>query len=189
VTLGVGRREPREVAERQNGDPAFLQRVADVVLGVSVYPYTSMELMAVADLCVHFQSAAVLEAAFAGVPSLSVGISQEHRKGYPTYAEFYGAQPDTLQNFPGVVWSATPAEAIARLDGPPWPISGWTPSDAGPTSRDSWGSTTRGRATARWTSSSAAAASLAGRGSGPGPVAASIPSMWEPRSNTEEGHP
>jgi len=51
------------------------------------------------------------------VSSLSVRISQEHLKGYPTYAEFYGAQPDTLQNFPGVVWSATPAEAIARLDG------------------------------------------------------------------------
>jgi hypothetical protein len=66
---------------------------------------------------VHFQSAGVLEAAFAGVPSLSVHVSQEHLKGYPTYAEFYGAQPDTLQNFAGVVWSATPAEAVTRLDG------------------------------------------------------------------------
>jgi hypothetical protein len=59
----------------------------------------------------------VLEAVFAGVPSLSVHVSQEHLKSYPTYAEFYGAQPDTLQNFAGVVWSATPAEAITRLDG------------------------------------------------------------------------
>lgn len=105
-------------SREKNGDPAFLRRVADAfVFDESVYPYTSMELMAVADLCVHFQSAGVLEAVFAGVPSLSVHVSQEHLKSYPTYAEFYGAQPDTLQNFAGVVWSATPAEAITRLDG------------------------------------------------------------------------
>jgi len=103
-------------SREKNDDPGFLRRVADAfVFDESVYPYTSMELMAVADLCVHFQSAGVLEAAFAGVPSLSVHVSQEHLKGYPTYAEFYGAQPDTLQNFAGVVWSATPAEAIAHL--------------------------------------------------------------------------
>jgi hypothetical protein len=105
-------------SREKNGDPAFLRRVADAfVFDESVYPYTSMELMAVADLCVHFQSAGVLEAVFAGVPSLSVHVSQEHLKSYPTYAEFYGAQPDTLQNFAGVVWSATPVEAITRLDG------------------------------------------------------------------------
>jgi hypothetical protein len=105
-------------SREKNDDPAFLRRRADAfVFDESVYPYTSMELMAVADLCVHFQSAGVLEAAFAGVPSVSVQISQEHLKGYATYAEFYGAEPDTLQNFAGVVWSATPGETIARLDG------------------------------------------------------------------------
>jgi hypothetical protein len=103
-------------SREKNGDPPFLPRVADVfVLDEAVYPYTSMELMAVADLCVHFQSAGVLEAAFAGVPSLSVRISQEHLRGYPTYTEFYQAAPESLQNFPGVVWSATPDEAIGRL--------------------------------------------------------------------------
>jgi hypothetical protein len=105
-------------SREKNDDPAFLRRVADAfVFDDAVYPYTSMELMAVADLCVHFQSAGVLEAAFAGVPSVSVRISQAHLKAYPTYAEFYGAEPDTLQNFAGVVWSATPGETIARLDG------------------------------------------------------------------------
>src|SRR5262249_7178225 len=95
----------------------FLRRVADAfVSDESVYPYTSMELMAVADLCVHFQSAGVLEAAFAGVPSISVRISQEHLRAYPTYTEFYGAQSDTRQNSSGVVWSATPREVIARFD-------------------------------------------------------------------------
>jgi hypothetical protein len=103
-------------SREKNEDPAFLRRVADAfVFDDAVYPYTSMELMAVADLCVHFQSAGVLEAAFAGVPSLSVRISQEHLRTYPTFAEFYGAGSGTLQNFAGVVWSATPGEAIARL--------------------------------------------------------------------------
>ena len=105
-------------SREKNQDPAFLRRVADAfVFDDAVYPYTSMELMAVADLCVHFQSAGVLEAAFAGVPSLSVRISQEHLRQYPTFAEFYGAESGTLQNFAGVVWSATPGEAIARLRG------------------------------------------------------------------------
>jgi hypothetical protein len=101
-------------SRRKNGDPAFLEKLA--VFDEDTYPYTSMGLMAVADLCVHFQSAGVLEAALAGVPSLSVRVSQEHLRGYPTYTEFYGAAPDTFQNFPGVVWSVSPRDAIARLD-------------------------------------------------------------------------
>lgn len=104
-------------SREKNGDPRFLHWRTDAfVFDNSIYPYTSMELMAVADVCVHFQSAGVLEAAFAGVPSLSVKIPQEHLKKYPTYAEFYSARPESLQNFPGVVWSASPAEAISRLD-------------------------------------------------------------------------
>jgi hypothetical protein len=104
-------------SREKNQDPAFLRRRADAfVFDESVYPYTSIELMAVAELCVHFQSAAVLEAALAGVPSLSVRVSQEHLRAYPTYAEFYGAGSDTLQNFPGVVWSATPTETTRRLE-------------------------------------------------------------------------
>jgi hypothetical protein len=74
-----------------------------------------MELMAIADLCLHFQSAGVLEAAFAGVPSLSVRVSQEHLRSYATYDEFYGARPGSLQNYPGVVWSASAPEAVAQL--------------------------------------------------------------------------
>jgi hypothetical protein len=104
-------------SREKNGDPPFLARRADAfILDEEVYPYTSMQLMAIADLCIHFQSAGVLEAAHAGVPSLSVRISQEHLRSYPTYEEFYGARPETLQNFPGVVWPVTPAELIARLE-------------------------------------------------------------------------
>jgi hypothetical protein len=103
-------------SREKNGDPTYLRRLADAfVLDEEVYPYTSMELMAIADLCLHFQSAGVLEAAFAGVPSLSVRVSQEHLRSYATYDEFYGARPGSLQNYPGVVWSASAPEAVAQL--------------------------------------------------------------------------
>ena len=54
-------------SREKNRDPRFLRRSADVFVesDEAVYPYTSIELMAIADLCVHFQSGAVLEAAAA----------------------------------------------------------------------------------------------------------------------------
>lgn len=104
-------------SREKNEDPPFLARVADVfVYDEQIFPYTSMELMAIADLCVHFQSGAVLEAAFCGVPSLSVRVSQEHLKEYASFGEIYGGQPGSLQNFPGVVTLAEPREALALLD-------------------------------------------------------------------------
>jgi hypothetical protein len=103
-------------SREKNADPRFVRRLADVfVYDETVYPYTSIELMAIADLCVHFQSGAVLEAAFAGVPSLSIAVSQEHLREYSSFDEAYGGRPGTLQNFPGVVWLDDPRRAIERL--------------------------------------------------------------------------
>lgn len=103
-------------SREKNADPRFLRRLADVfVYDEGVYPYTSIELMAIADLCVHFQSGAVLEAVAAGVPSLSIAVSQEHLREYSSFDEAYGGRPGSLQNFPGVVWSADPAAAIGSL--------------------------------------------------------------------------
>ena len=104
-------------SREKNDDPAFVERLADaLVLDETVYPYTSMELMAIADLCIHFQSGAVLEAAFAGVPSLSVAVSQSHIEQYAAFDELYGGRPGTLQNFPGLVWPVAAAAAAALLD-------------------------------------------------------------------------
>jgi len=104
-------------SREKNDDPAFLRDLADVSLSdEQVYPYTSMELMAIASLCIHFQSGAVLEAAFAGVPSLSVAVPQSHLAAYPTYDEAYSARPGSMQNFPGVVWSLPVAEVAGRLE-------------------------------------------------------------------------
>jgi len=75
------------------------------------------ELLAIADLCIHFQSGAVLEAAFAGVPSLSVVVPQDHLHGYPTFGDVFGTRPGSLQAFPGVVWSVDHTTAAARLRG------------------------------------------------------------------------
>ena len=104
-------------SREKNDDPLFLRDLADVSLGDErVYPYTSMELMGIASLCIHFQSGASLEAAFAGVPSLSIVVPQPHLVAYPTFDEVYSARPGTMQNFPGIVWSL-PAEAVAaKLD-------------------------------------------------------------------------
>jgi hypothetical protein len=103
-------------SREKNADPAFLRRLADVfVYDETVYPYTSMELMAVASLCVHFQSGAVLEAAFAGVPSLSVEVSQSHLAGYASFDEVYGGRPGSLQNLPGIVWPVSHAGAAGLL--------------------------------------------------------------------------
>jgi hypothetical protein len=73
--------------------------------------------MAVADLCIHFQSGAVLEAAMAGVPSISITVPQSHLHEYPGYREIFGTREGSLQNFPGIVWSATHHDASALLEG------------------------------------------------------------------------
>jgi hypothetical protein len=103
----------------KNADPAFLRRRADLFVerDEDVFPYTSIELMAVADLCVHFQSGAVLEAAHANVPSLSIRVPQTHLESYASFHEVFGARPGSLQNFPGIVWSADVGEATRLLSG------------------------------------------------------------------------
>jgi hypothetical protein len=104
----------------KNRDPRYLRRNVDpdrfVESDDGVFPYTSIELMAIADLCIHFQSGAVLEAAHAGVPSLSVRVPQSHLEEYPGHDELFGRHEGSLQKFAGVVWSMEHDEAPARLD-------------------------------------------------------------------------
>ena len=100
----------------KNEDPRFLRKFADVfVYDEGVYPYTSIELMAVASLCVHFQSGAALEAALAGAPSVSVAVSQAHLRHYPSFEDVFGGRPASLANFPGIVWAVPGDEAASRF--------------------------------------------------------------------------
>ena len=94
-----------------------MRRLADrMIFDDHTYPYTSLELLAVSNVCVHFESGAVLEAAFAGVPSISIAVSQEHLDAYPGIAELYGGNPGSLQNYPGVVSRIPAAAAVSFFD-------------------------------------------------------------------------
>ena len=106
-------------SREKNEDPPFLRELTPYTffLDDDVFPYTSMELMAVADLCIHFQSGAVLEAAFCGVPSISIRVPQSHLEGVPAFQENFGGASGTLQNFEGVVWSSDRRTAERLLEG------------------------------------------------------------------------
>lgn len=104
-------------SKAKNGDPRFLRRLADrMVFDDHTYPYTSLELLAVSNVCAHFESGAVLEAAFAGVPSISIAVSQQHLDAYPGIEELYGGELGSLQNYPGVVSRVPHTEAVSFLD-------------------------------------------------------------------------
>lgn len=104
-------------SREKNRDPGFVRRIADLLVerDDEVYPYTSMQLMAAADLCVHFQSGAVLEAAHCGVPSLSVKVPPPYDRDLPAYEETWEARPGSLQNWDGLVWSVGLGDAPSRL--------------------------------------------------------------------------
>ena len=56
----------------------------------AVYPYTSIQLMAVADLCIHFQSGAVLEAAGSSMDKvLKVNVYLSDIKNFDGMNEVY----------------------------------------------------------------------------------------------------
>jgi hypothetical protein len=107
-------------SREKNRDPRFLRNVADVFVerDDEVFPYTSIQLMAVAALCIHFQSGAVIEAAMAGVPSISIKVplSDDQRK-YPAHIFAFDDRPGSLSNFPGVAWFTPPEEAVSLLEG------------------------------------------------------------------------
>jgi hypothetical protein len=107
-------------SREKNRDPRFLRSVADVFVerDDEVFPYTSIQLMAVADLCIHFQSGAVLEAAMAGVPSISIKVPlSDSQQTYPAHTFAFDARRGSLSNFPGVAWFTRPEEAVSLLEG------------------------------------------------------------------------
>jgi hypothetical protein len=69
------------------------------------FPYTSMQLLAISDLCVHFESTTVLETAQIGVRSLSVVVPQDHLMGEIAgfTSLFRSREPGSLFNTPGIV--------------------------------------------------------------------------------------
>ena len=112
----------------KHADSSIVHAVADrVITDEALWPYTSAELVRVADLAIHFQSGAVFEAAAAGIPQLSIRVPQPHLEHFPGHAVFFSHEPHTLQHWPGVVQSIDYREAARLLrDFPPeWKIYEW----------------------------------------------------------------
>jgi hypothetical protein len=99
--------------------PRYLARRADLTLyDERHYPATIAEVMSVASLCVHYYSFGLVEAVYAGVPSVCISPSGEEwpkiRVQKAAVDAFAGA-PDSFYNFAGVVHRLTIAEAFTRL--------------------------------------------------------------------------
>lgn len=97
-------------------DPWWLAGSADrVVTDTALWPYSAAEVIRAAAYVVHFQSGAALEAAFAGVPQLSVRLPHPHLRQYPGHHEQYVASPG-MQDWPGVVPAIGWETAVGYLD-------------------------------------------------------------------------
>ena len=100
----------------KNRDPSWLANYADrMATDIGLWPYTAARLIGSAAYVVHFQSGAALEAAFAGVPQLSVHLPHPHLRQYPGHEEQYEASPG-MQDWPGVVTGIGWESAIGYLD-------------------------------------------------------------------------
>jgi len=100
----------------KNDDPAWLRGLADTVMtDTALWPYSAAQVIQSAAYVVHFQSGAALEAAFAGVPQLSVHLPHPHLRQYPGHQEQYEASPG-MQDWPGVVTGIGWESAIGYLD-------------------------------------------------------------------------
>ncbi|MBN1230692.1 MAG: hypothetical protein JXA19_02375 [Anaerolineales bacterium] len=112
----------REFCDRNNAllivkgrekDPirSSLVEVADKILvDQSFYPFTTLEALCIADLCIHFYSTASMEAAFSGIPAITIDRPSPFigKKGAAIQPEEYAEKiwwNDGLPNaynFPGV---------------------------------------------------------------------------------------
>ena len=97
----------------KNRDPGWLAGFADRVVTDAgmLWPYAAASVIREAALVVHFQSGAALEAAFMGVPQVSIHLPHPHLREYPGHAEVYEASPG-MQSWPDVVtgigWESAP---------------------------------------------------------------------------------
>ncbi len=106
-------------ARRKDPVPRYAARLADRVLyDLSYYPPTILELLSVTALCVHFYSTAVLEAAFASVPSLCLAPrASELGPASFGFAFVHNGEPGGIYNAPGVAYWRPLAEAFDGLAG------------------------------------------------------------------------
>jgi hypothetical protein len=96
----------------------YVRRLADRVFYDDAYhPATILELLAAADLCIHFYSAAQCEAVYAGTPAVCVSPTAEEWPAYgrrKILADFSTA-PGAFYNWDGVSYSVGVPELIERF--------------------------------------------------------------------------
>lgn len=97
--------------------PKYLRGMADLTLyDEGHYPPTILEVLAVADLCVHFYSSTVLEAAAAGVPSLSICPELDDMgTTLPWQPWLYTRDEGGVFQFRGIAETISIEEAVERL--------------------------------------------------------------------------
>jgi len=105
-------------SRRKNPVRGYLAALSDrVFYDEAHYPATILDLMVVADLCVHFYSSALSEAVCAGTPNICISPTAEEWPAYgrrmvvPAFSD--GAE--SFYNFPGVTWSVRVPEFIERF--------------------------------------------------------------------------
>jgi len=93
----------------KNKVPAYLEKIADsIVFDKTYYPYTTMELMYIADLSICFFSDAIKESVAAGTPCVCLGPSR--REDWTHYArrfflKEFSPEPSSYYNCENVVFN------------------------------------------------------------------------------------
>jgi hypothetical protein len=98
--------------------PSYLLRMADLTLNdQGHYPPTILEVLSVAEVCIHFYSGTVFEAAACGVPGLSICPSLDDMVGSvtPWHEAIYAREEGSLFQFRGVTATLGIGETIETL--------------------------------------------------------------------------
>jgi hypothetical protein len=102
-------------ARQKDPVPRYLHEVADVTLyDEATHPPTILEALAVADLCIHFYSTAILEAVGVGVASLSI-CPELDEMGVSGRESQFSRDEGSLYQCHGVAETRTVGEAIETL--------------------------------------------------------------------------
>ena len=106
-------------ARKKNPVIGYLKQIADhIIFDEGFYPYTTLELLFIADLSIGYLTTAVLESVLAGTPSLS--LVPEYGKTWPTDDNFFftgdfSSEPGNFFNFDGVVYSESIADIVLNM--------------------------------------------------------------------------
>jgi hypothetical protein len=104
---------------RKNPVAKYLTKIADYVFfDEGYYPFTTLELLFIADLSIGFWTMAIMESILAQTPSIS--LVPEHGFIWPECEDFdFGAdfspKPGSFYNFEGVVYSESVKDCISNF--------------------------------------------------------------------------